>query len=124
MKRITLIAFLALCACATLPVPPAAGPTAAFGQVASLGPVRVTPLAVIEDSRCPARVRCIWAGRLRIQAVIVFNGGSEELRREMILGEPVTLPEGRLTLAEALPGTRPGERIAPGAYRFTFRLDP
>jgi hypothetical protein len=124
MKRLVLIALLALGACATVPAAAPAAPTAAFGQKASVGAVRVTPLALIEDSRCPALVRCVWAGRLRIEALIEMRGGSEELRREMVLGEPVTLPEGRLTLVDATPGKRAEDPISPGAYRFAFRLDP
>ena len=124
MRWIALYALTVLTGCATVPPAASATPTAAIGQVASVGPLRVTPLALVEDSRCPALVRCVWAGRLRIEAMILMNGGSEELRREMILGEPVSLPEGKLTLVAAVPAPLPERATPPSAYRFTFTLTP
>lgn len=38
---------------------------ARLGQTVNLGGPKVTPLAVLEDSRCPKEARCIWAGRVR-----------------------------------------------------------
>jgi hypothetical protein len=67
-------------------------------------------------------VQCVWAGRLRIEARILFNGGSEELHREMSLSEPISLPEGKLMLADATPAPSTGKANANG-YRFTFTLE-
>ena len=37
---------------------------AALNQTADLGGgLRVRPLEVLEDSRCPQNARCVWAGR-------------------------------------------------------------
>ena len=84
--------------------------------------MQVRPLELLEDSRCPAQFQCVWAGRVRILAEISYRGGSEELRREMILGEPVALPEGALTLVAAEPQPVAGQRVDPSAYRLTFAL--
>jgi hypothetical protein len=67
-------------------------------------------------------VQCVWAGRLRIEARILFDGGSEELHREMSLGEPVSLPEGKLMLADAKPAPD-ADKANPNKYRFTFALE-
>ncbi|MBA3527424.1 MAG: hypothetical protein H0T82_10970 [Sphingomonas sp.] len=97
---------------------------AAIGQVVTLGEgVQVRPVALLEDSRCPALVRCIWAGRVRIEALIRFQSGSE-MRREMTLGDAITLPEGNLALSGAVPAPVAGKVIAHGAYQFTFALTP
>lgn len=120
MKRAALFFAITLASCAT--TPGEAGPTARLGQVATVDGVRVRPLSVVEDSRCPARVQCVWAGRLHILAEIQYRGGSEELRREMTLGQAVALPEGTLTLAAALPEPVAGQAIDPRAYRLTFTL--
>lgn len=116
--RAALLSF-ALAACATVPsvVP---GPVASIGQAARAGPFVVRPIAVVEDSRCPATVQCIWAGRLRITAEIDHRGGSETLRREMVLGEPVPFPEGSVTLSDAQPAPFAGQATDPRAYRFAF----
>ena len=46
----------------------------------------VTFLEVIEDSRCPKDVTCIWAGRARIR-VSVEENDKEPYQREIIFGE-------------------------------------
>lgn len=130
MRRLGLLAALALTACA-----PAAGveagagaagrsATARLGQTVRLGELSVTPRAVTEDSRCPRDATCIWAGRLRLRATISgVRGGDAEL----ILGQPFALPRGgTLTLISAMPERRqnppPGTPGGPGS-RFTFRRD-
>ena len=127
MRGTTIIAALALAGCA---VPPAAGgnraPAAAearLGQSARLGNVAVRPLAVIEDSRCPRNVTCVWAGRLRLRAAISGVAGEVELT----LSEPYPLPGGgTITLVAASPerwqNPPPGREAGPAA-RFTFRRD-
>ena len=115
---------LLLAACATAPTAGPMGPTARIGETARVGGLQVRPIRLLEDSRCPPRVQCIWAGRLRIEAVILMQGGSEELRQEMTLGEPLPLAEGKLTLSAAEPAPVAGKALTPDAYRFTFDLVP
>ena len=62
------------------------GPTAALGELAVLDGIGVRPLEVLEDSRCPASVQCVWAGRVRIRAEVSGAGS-----RELTLGEPVAV---------------------------------
>lgn len=122
MKRILPLIALALAACVTVS-PGQASPTAGFGQVAIVDGIRVRPLSVIEDSRCPASVQCVWAGQVRLLVEIDAPGGGEQQRRELTMGQPVSLYGGRLTLS----GVQPPKGI-PGAiedqrYRFTFRFE-
>ena len=51
-----------------------------FGQVADVDGLGVRPLAVLEDSRCPATVHCVWAGRLRVRAEVTGGGWRETAR--------------------------------------------
>jgi hypothetical protein len=116
MKQIILVALLALVACATAPEREFAnGPTAPLGEVANLDGITVRPLEVVEDSRCPALVRCIWAGRVRIRADISGTG-----TRELTLGEPATVSGGTLTLVDVRPGKRAPGTIPSRDYQFTF----
>ena len=46
----------------------------------------VTFLEVLEDSRCPKEVTCIWAGRAKIRVAIQENG-QESYLKEIIFGE-------------------------------------
>jgi hypothetical protein len=116
MKQIILPALLALAACATAPDPNIAnGPTAPLGEVANLEGITVRPLEIIEDSRCPASVRCVWAGRVRIRAEVSGSGS-----RDLTLGEPAAVSGGTLTLVDVRPGKREPGTIAPRDYQFTF----
>ena len=93
---------------------------ASIGETADLGGgLVVRPLAVIEDSRCPNNVQCIWAGRLRLRANV---SGSDV---ELTLGEPAQTAHGSVSLVVASPGPwaewPTSELGAKPAYRFGFR---
>jgi hypothetical protein len=71
------------------------------GETANLGGgLRVRPLEIAEDSRCPQNARCVWAGRLRVRVSV--EGAGEH---EAILGEAaVETPRGSFALVAASPG--------------------
>jgi hypothetical protein len=92
---------------------------AAIGETADLGDgLRVRPLEVVEDSRCPQNARCVWAGRLRLRVNVEGVG-----EREVILDEAaVDTARGPFALVAASPGPWtdwPQEQRPP--YRFGFR---
>ena len=125
-QTLLLLAPLALAGCVT-PGTPASSPDASglsyarLGETVTVGGPRVTPLALIEDSRCPQGVQCVWAGRVRISATI--STPTMKLTRELTLGEPFAVANGTLTLAEVRPSKRKDAPNAPGDYRFGFRSD-
>lgn len=92
---------------------------AAIGQTADLGQgLRVRPLEVFEDSRCPQNARCVWAGRLRLRVAV--EGAGEH---EVTLDEAaVQTPRGAFALVAVSPGpwTDWPEEQRP-SYRFGFR---
>lgn len=121
MKLIfALAAPLALSACVTVyPPDEPKGDSVAyarFGETVSVGPVRVTPLTLLEDSRCPQGVQCVWAGRVRVTARLNAD------TRELTSGQPIAVSGGSLTLIEVQPVRRAGVTIAPRDYRFGFRF--
>lgn len=116
IRTAPLLVLLALSSCTTVPQRDYAnGPTAPLNEVANLDGLTVRPIAVIEDSRCPASVQCVWAGRVRISAEVGGEG-----TRELTLGESLTLSGGTLTLVDVRPSKRTPEAIAPRDYQFTF----
>lgn len=69
--------------------------TVGLGERMALGHgVTVNPLAVLEDSRCPADVTCIQAGHLRVRVAVEQPGGVIE--KTATLGTTTLLPGGTL----------------------------
>ena len=119
MKAVAPLIASLLAACATVP-PANAGPTAGLGQVAIVGGLKIRPIEVVEDSRCPATVQCAWAGRLVVRARM--NGPGWTQIRDFELGTFQAVDQYRVTLVTAEPQkVSPGE-IEPRAYRFTFAV--
>lgn len=105
------------CCAATAANPPAEGP-ARLGQTVYVDGPQVTPVRVIEDSRCPMNARCVWAGRLVLR--VKAQGGAWSREIDLTLGEPVPVADGALTLTSVTPERRTDQPIAPHDYRFTF----
>lgn len=117
MKAATAFAALAVTGCATVP-PAATGPTAGLGQVATVNGIRIRPIEVVEDSRCPALVRCVWEGRLVVRARMYGSGWTQI--RDFQLGVPQAVDLNHVTLVSAEPPKAAPGNIEPRAYRFTF----
>src|SRR6187402_1096410 len=117
MKAVATLAALMLAACTTVP-PANAGPTAGLGQIAVVNGLRIRPIEVVEDSRCPAAVNCVWAGRLTVRARM--NGPGWTQIRDFELGVAQAVDQYRVTLNTAEPQKQAGTAIDPGAYLFTF----
>lgn len=92
---------------------------AGIGETADLGGgLRVRPLEVLEDSRCPQNARCVWAGRLRLR-VAIDGVGELEISDDQ---EGLQTPRGAFVLAAISPGPWtdwPEDQRTP--YRFGFR---
>jgi len=89
-----------------------------LGQIANLGLVRVTPLQVIEDSRCAPGAQCEQPGQVRIRAAVSTPNG--EHRRTLTLGRPQPVGGGILLLREVQPRPVAEGRIPRGNYSFVL----
>ena len=94
--------------------------TARLGQTVNVGGPRVTPLAVLEDSRCPMEARCVWAGRLRLSVRVTTGAGSSV--REIASDKPLQVADGQLELAGVMPPRSVRGPIKPGDYRFNLKF--
>ena len=94
---------------------------ARLGETVRLGSVDVRPLAILEDSRCPQDVDCVWAGRIRVRVAV--SGAGEPV---MELNRPVPLSGGDTLIMTAVAPprwSRPPPGVDPDApSRFAFRL--
>jgi hypothetical protein len=93
---------------------------ARIGQTVSALGVSITPLAVLEDSRCPSGVQCIWAGRVRVSATLAGGMGSGS--QEFTVGQTITTEAEEVTLVAVSPAKTTAGTIAPSQYRFTFEV--
>jgi hypothetical protein len=94
---------------------------AKIGETVAVGGPKVTPLAVLEDSRCPMNARCVWAGQVRVRVRIHLGSGA--VLRELTQGQPLAVADGTMELVEVQPDRLAGadaRTIAPTDYRFAF----
>ena len=91
-----------------------------LGQTVNLGGPKVTPLAVLEDSRCPMEARCIWAGRVRLSVRMTTSAGSAV--RELASDKPLQVADGQLILQSTMPPRSTQHTLVPSDYRFTLKF--
>lgn len=91
-----------------------------LGEIAAVDGPKVRPDRVIEDSRCPADVQCVVAGRLIVRTTVMGGGWSKQI--DLTLGMPVPVADGMLTLVDATPVPINGETAPPSTARFSFKF--
>ncbi len=109
---------LALAACATTSKVERTDGFAMIGQTTRVGADKVRVDSLIEDSRCPMNARCVWAGRVIVEAT-VERGGAFDTKR-FTLGEP----SDGLMLDTVEPGRMAGKKLKPADYQFHFSIAP
>jgi hypothetical protein len=92
--------------------------TASFGQPVRINHMVFRPVAVVQDSRCPANANCVWAGQLIVE---LQTAPGKRIRLEM--GKPLAIGGGRLMLLGASPAPIAGNPIPPASYRFQLRFE-
>lgn len=91
---------------------------AALGQPTRAGRLVVTPMKVVEDSRCPRNVQCVWAGRVIVTTRIDGAGWQEST--DMELGRAHSTHGLRIELSLVQPEKMAGERTPPESYLFGY----
>ena len=116
---------LPLSACAIIPDTPRVngdaatqGTPVALGEAVWTGDTILKPLAVTEDSRCPANAQCVWAGRLTVSTRITATSWAQTA--PLTLGEPYEVLGRTYILATATPDKTAAGEIPATEYRFTF----
>lgn len=81
---------------------------------------KLTPVDVLEDSRCPIDVQCIQAGTVRLMVNIENNLGAAEL--EFTLSESVVTETQEITLIQVEPTNDSKAATNKGEYTFIFKV--
>ena len=119
MRPLLVPLVLMLAGCASVPEGATDGVArAALNQRVYVDGPYVTPLALVEDSRCPADVQCVWAGRTC--ATVRIDLGSRREVRDLCSDRPLQVADGTLSLVEVLPARAISG--APRHYRFGLRF--
>ena len=86
------------------------------------GELKIKFVAVLEDSRCPLGVNCVWAGNAKIQLRVTDRRGRTKLMELNTGGEPRGDRIGRyaINLVNLTPLPKPNEKF--GQSRYTARL--
>ena len=92
--------------------------TVPFGHSVRINRWIFTPIKVLEDSRCPRLVTCVWRGRLKVEFAV--RGGPPVTLED---NKPVPYGGGTLILTGGTPLSQRGEKIDPRAYRFQLRFE-
>ncbi|MCR4403843.1 MAG: hypothetical protein NUW06_00860 [Candidatus Acetothermia bacterium] len=96
--------------------------TLRVGQTAAVEGLRVTFLRVLQDSRCPVDVVCIWAGNARVELELAASSHGRttvELNSSLAPRE-ATFGSYLVRYVDLRPYPRSTERPDPPAYRLTL----
>lgn len=97
--------------------------TLALHEIGSTFGTSVTPLEVIEDSRCPMDAMCIQQGQARVRVQTVDGMGTSTAVITLAATEPITTEVASLWLTEVMPYPMASDPTEPEQYRFTFRVE-
>jgi hypothetical protein len=89
-----------------------------LGTTLSIYDVSLTPVEVVEDSRCPTGVQCIQAGRIRVKTMI--SNGTKTVERIFQLHDPITFDNIAFTMTVASPEKKADIVTKATDYRFVF----
>jgi hypothetical protein len=95
------------------------------GQKGCIEGIGIEFIRVVEDSRCPEGVDCIWAGRAVIEVVATKDGVSSETEKLSSDGEEKSLDYGgyRIHFEKLEPYPKEGITIGEGEYKAWFRFE-
>ena len=81
--------------------------------------------AVLEDSRCPNNVACVWAGNGKVELEVLDIDGQNKTVILNTEEEPkaTTLKKHKLTLISLNPPRVDGVKMSPGDYSLTLLVE-
>jgi len=129
LPRLTAVALafatLPLAACVVVPdapivqgTPMPEGTAVPLGMPVAVGDIVVTPMKVVEDSRCPINARCVWAGRLIVETRI--DGAGWRTTANISLGESFGTHDRVIELTSGEPNKSTDHEVQMSEYRFTY----
>ena len=81
--------------------------------------MQVTFVGVLEDSRCPKDVTCVWAGEVNVKLAVKL-GSQSPVEREVLEGRAAIVEPYRLTVTRVLPEPLSDKKPQPSDYRINL----
>jgi hypothetical protein len=91
-----------------------------LGETKFINGVKITLNKIVEDSRCPSGVQCVWAGRVVANVTLKSETDTETI--EMTMGQNVYIETYTVKIDDVTPNKRSTKDIPPQDYTFTFRV--
>lgn len=82
--------------------------------------IALSPIEILEDSRCPTDVTCIQAGTVRVRTLM--SGGNSDGEHTLTLSTPLSLGDFSVTLTEVFPEANSEIPLRPQDYVLTFTI--
>jgi len=102
-------------------IPAVSNMVLSVGQTGKLGDLNITLNKIVQDSRCPTDVQCIWAGLVETEVTI---GGFTKLETIKISSgkTPVLFDGYHISISSVTPSAKSGEKISTDEYKVTFHV--
>ncbi len=94
--------------------------TVKINQILKEQAITITPLEVVEDSRCARGVMCIQAGTVKVRVKVEAENKSEEV--VLTQGVPVVAVGKQILLRDVTPEKEVQTVIVPNDYQFNFLI--
>jgi hypothetical protein len=92
-------------------------------RTAAKSKLRIKFISLIEDSRCPIGVDCIWAGNAKIRVQVVGERSTKVFEMNSTLGPKGDILDGwAIMLEELTPVPRANRKTNPKNYTATFKI--
>jgi hypothetical protein len=92
-------------------------------RIARKSGLKIKFISVIEDSRCPVGVNCVWAGNAKIKVQITGEHGPKTFEFNTTMGPKGDILDGwSITIDSLTPQPRATKKPRPGEYRATFNI--
>ena len=92
-------------------------------EVTAAGGLKIAFVELVEDSRCPTDVDCIWAGNAKIKVRVTKNGRSKVLELNTLTrGMTPSYGNYKLKLKDLTPKPRSNVRINRNGYVATIEV--
>lgn len=98
--------------------------TLSVGQTARIGLLRVTFVRVLEDSRCPIDVVCVWQGNAKVQLALTRLGqpGRRVSLNSTLNPTEIDFKGFRVSFVDIQPAPVSNHPIARRTYQVTLRV--